>query len=425
MNSRMNFPGWLILGLIFLPLCAPAADWPQWRGPDRTAHVPTSEPVPTALAAEPKILWHIKVGFGLSSPVVADGKVFYSDDQSGEETLHAIKASDGAELWSAAIDKSRGDNQSAPGPRCTPTADGPLVFAQSVGGELRCFKTSDGSAVWSVNYPKDFGANDFVGENGPSEGAALHGYAGAPVVDSANLYAAVGGTKGESVVCFEKTTGKVNWKSQNDEAAYAAPIVTSIGGVRQLVHFTADGVIGLDLGDGKLLWRSPPMKTSSARHVTTPVVSDDLVVVASYQIGLVAVKVSRNGSDWQAAETWTNKYDAMNFSSPVAVGDYLYGLGLSRNFICVEIKTGKLMWSQGGYITSAGVNSYAAFVVMGGNVLALTDGGELVLFAADPKGFKEISRVQVCGKTWCYPAYAEGKLFLRDARELMCVGLMP
>ena len=61
----------------------------------------------------------------------------------------------------------------------------------------------------------------------------------------------------------------------------------------------------------------------------------------------------------------------------------------------------------------------------GPNLLVLTDGGQLVLVAADPKEFHEIARAQVCGRTWCTPAYADGKLFVRDARELVCVSLLP
>ena len=83
------------------------------------------------------------------------------------------------------------------------------------------------------------------------------------------------------------------------------------------------------------------------------------------------------------------------------------------------------MWSKEGYIAGAPLSDHAAFLVMGSNVLALTDGGELVLFPADPSGFKELGRVQVCGKNWCNPAYSDGKLYLRDAHELMCVNLIP
>ena len=69
--------------------------------------------------------------------------------------------------------------------------------------------------------------------------------------------------------------------------------------------------------------------------------------------------------------------------------------------------------------------AHAALLAMGKKLLLLTDTGELVLFAANPKEFKELGRAQVCGANWCNPAYADGKLFLRDTRELVCVELLP
>jgi outer membrane protein assembly factor BamB len=422
-NSPVNILRSLLVGLLLLPFGTFAADWPQWRGPDRTGHVPEGVAIPTALPVEPKILWRTKIGEGLASPVVAGGRVFYLDNQADLETLHAVAESDARELWRASIDLVFADNQTAPGPRCTPLVDDGRIYAQSCNGELRCLNASDGSPVWSVNYTKDFSAV-VIGEKGRAEGASRHGYAGSPVIDGDKLYATVGGTKGDSAVCFQKATGKIIWKSQNDEAAYAAPIVATILGQKQLIVFTADGLIGLDLANGHLLWRTP-FKTASARHATTPVVVEDMVLVASYQFGLVGVKISRDGTNWQSAQAWAARDSAMNFASPVAVGGYVYGLGPERNLFCADVKTGRQMWSQAGYISGAPLSDHAAFLVMGGNILVLTDGGELVLFPADAKGFKELGRVQVCGKNWCNPAYSDAKLFLRDGHELMCISVAP
>ena len=69
--------------------------------------------------------------------------------------------------------------------------------------------------------------------------------------------------------------------------------------------------------------------------------------------------------------------------------------------------------------------SHAGMLVMGHNVLTLTDTGELVHFAGEAGGFRQISRVPVCGKNWCNPAYADGKLYLRDEKELKCLQLTP
>src|SRR5437763_280500 len=79
-------------------------DWPQWRGPTRTGHVPAGAPVPSRLTPDPPVVWRLKIGEGFASPVVAGGRVYYFDNQEGHETLHAIQASDSTELWKAAVD---------------------------------------------------------------------------------------------------------------------------------------------------------------------------------------------------------------------------------------------------------------------------------------------------------------------------------
>jgi hypothetical protein len=60
---------------------------------------------------------------------------------------------------------------------------------------------------------------------------------------------------------------------------------------------------------------------------------------------------------------------------------------------------------------------------VGKNLLVLTYDGQLVLIAANPEQYTELGRLQVCGKTWSYPAYADGKLYVRDGRELQCLEL--
>src|SRR4051794_30128759 len=204
----MRFPTTLLLASGLLTLTARGSDWPQWRGPNRTGHVSPGAAVPAALSIEPKIVWRQKIGDGFASPVVAGGKVFYSDNHEGQETLHALEAGSGKEIWHANIDQAAGDHQGPAGPRCTPLVDGDRVYAQSLKGQLHCLKTSDGSLVWKVNYTTDFSAI-FIGEKGNAQGAARHGNNGSPLIDGGQMFVNVGGTNGESVVCFQKETGKV------------------------------------------------------------------------------------------------------------------------------------------------------------------------------------------------------------------------
>ena len=309
------------------------------------------------------------------------------------------------------------------GPRCTPVADGDRVYFQSAKGEFQCLGAADGKVIWRKNFVDDFGAI-YIGEKGKAAGASRHGANGSPVIDGENIIAQVGGLSGASLVAFNKATGDVLWKSESDQTAYAAPFIATVAGVRQVFSFTAEALIGLDVRDGKLLWRVP-LKTALGRHVTTPVVWRDLVLVASHQVGLVATRLKQEGPGVTASEAWVNPAMKINFSSPVAVGDHLYGLGPAKNFVCLDLATGQLAWEKPGATQTSADKAEAAFLVLGKNILTLTDSGELVLFAADPAGYRELGRTQVCGANWCNPAYASGRLTLRDAKELLCVELLP
>lgn len=387
---------------------ATAADWPQWRGPARNGHAAPGAKLIEKLPAEPKTIWRIKAGEGLASPVVAGGRAFLFDNQGGRETLRCVNASDGKELWRADVDEPFKDSQGPVGPRCTPVVEGDRVYAQSCRGELRCFAVTDGRKLWSANFTKDFAAV-FIGEKGTAQAATRHGNSGSPVIDGDHLIAQVGSTNGASLVCFEKKSGQVVWKSQNDVAGYGAPIVESDTGVRHVVSFTADGVIGLQPDNGELLWRVP-VKTTFARHATTPVVAHNMVIVSSHQAGLIGINLSKAG----AKQKWLNKQAAINFASPVAVGRHLYGLGPAKNAICVEVETGDVKWSKDGWWTTSADKAHGAFLALGSNILTLTDSGTLILFAADAKECRELGRAQVCGANWCNPAYVDGILFLRD-----------
>src|SRR2546430_1936466 len=363
----MIFSRWVAAVSLFGVSLLCASDWPQWRGPMRDGHVPDGVGVPDKLPQEPKVVWRMNVGEGLASRVGAGGKVFYFDNPGGRETLHALDSADAKELWKKEIDDPFRDMQGPSGPRCTLVVDGDRVYALSCKGELQCLNVTDGQLIWRTNFTNDFSAV-FIGEKGNAPGASRHGNNGSPLIDGDFLYACVGGTNGAGVVCFEKRTGRVIWKSQNDQAAFAAPVIATLAGVRQLVCFTCDGLIGLDPRDGKLFWRVP-LKTTFARHVTTPVVYGDIVVVGSHQVGLIGVRISRDGAGCKAQQAWLNKASAMNFASPVAVGRYLYGLGPAKNIICVDIETGEQRWSKDGIVTSSADKAHAAFLVMGDKIL--------------------------------------------------------
>jgi len=112
----------------------------------------------------------------------------------------------------------------------------------------------------------------------------------------------------------------------------------------------------------------------------------------------------------------------------VRVGGHYYGIGDPAKLVCVNIATGKTAWSDDSLFFPDTKRAMAAFIVMGKNILSLSSGGELCLFAASPNGFEELGRIQACGINWCMPAYVDGKLFVRDGirkkgGNLICLDL--
>ncbi len=411
-GMRSGWQRWVVLVFASLLQGAEGADWPRWRGPANDGFLPAGVRLPTTLPEEPKSVWDVPAGEGLSSPVVAQGRVLAFDNQGGRETLRALDLASGRELWRADLDEPFSDSQGPTGPRNTPVIDGDRVYAVSCRGELHCRALADGALRWRVNYTTDFEAV-FVGEKGNTPGAARHGNDGSPLVDGAHLIAFAGGTNGAGVVCLDKLTGAVVWKSTRDQAGYAPPVVAPLLGTPTVLAYTASGLVGLRRSDGVELWRHP-IKTAFARHVTTPIAKGDLVVVSSHEVGLMAVRVAVSGDRWTATPAWVSKEAAVNFASPVAVGGFLYGVGPAKDLVCVEIATGRVAWKQADAFSTAGGKAYAGMLTDGGQLLMLTDTGELRLFAADPAAYREAGRAQVCGANWCQPAVADGVVYLRD-----------
>ena len=343
------------------------------------------------------------------------------DDREGRETVHLFDGVTGKRMWSADLDSSHQDGFGI-GPRCTPLIDGDRVYVQSAKGELRCLAVGDGKVVWRTNYVDDFGAI-YIGEKGKATGASRHGASGSPLIDGERLIAQVGSTRGAALVAFNKMTGAVLWKSQDDQSAYAGLAMGMIAGRLQVVSFTAEGLIGVAPEDGRSLWRVP-FKTALGRHVTTPVIFGDLVLVASHQIGLVATRITSRGDGFEATEAWSDRALGFNFSSPVLVGGHLYGLAPGKKVVCVSAREGKVLWEQEGLVQTSADRAEAAFMVFDDRVLLLNDTGELVLFASDPSAYRELGRLQVCGRNWCSPAYSGGRLYLRDDREVACLELV-
>jgi outer membrane protein assembly factor BamB len=397
--------------LVFLALCATsavAADWPQWLGPNRDCSSPETI---APWKGDLKVLWRKPVGEGHSSPVVAGGKVFLFTKvkDKDQEEITAYDAKTGEVAWHTGYDRATFASPFGLGPRATPTVSGGRVFTFGATGELGCFNAEDGKEKWRVDTLKKFNAKNL-----------FFGMSGSPLVDGDKIYVAVGG-EGASVVAFTKD-GEVAWKKGDDPASYSSPVLIGKEKDRQLVVLTAKGAAAFDPANGDPYWQYPLVDKLNEAS-STPVRAGDFLFVSTVTAGGVGLKLEAKDGKPSASEGWKDPNLSCYFSTPVPVGDFLYlvtgeiGLNPSSTLHCVDPKTGKEQWKK------PKVGKYHAALLRTGDdkLLMLDDFGDVTLIDPDPKEYKELAKSKVCGPTWAHPALSDGRVYLRDEKELICV----
>jgi outer membrane protein assembly factor BamB len=406
----------LLLLLVAWP--AVAADWPQWLGPQRDGS--STEKI-KPWKGNLKVLWKEAVGAGHSSPVIAGGKVFLHTKVNAkeEEEVSAYDAKTGKKLWGTPYARERFFSPFGLGPQATPAVANDKVYTFGATGVLACCDVTSGKLVWQVDTRKTFNVDD--------KRRLFFGSASSPLLDDKHVLVNVGG-QNASVVAFEKDTGKTAWKALDDRASYSSGIVIGQGKDRQIVFLTQAGLRSLVPADGKTLWEFP-LADKLNESATTPVLVGDVLLGSSVTYGMVGLQLGEKGGKPTATQLWYNKALTCYFSTPIPVGkEHVYVVTGGISFLdpsstlrCVEVKTGKELWNQpkvGKY--------HAAMLRTGDNkLLMLSDVGDLVLIDPSPKGYKELARSKVgnSDKVWAHPALSDGRVYLRDEKELICLEL--
>ena len=416
MNGR-SFGGVLGLLGIGVVVTASAADWPQYRGPNSDGSSPETGILKKWPSEGPRQLWKKPLQLGFSSFAVSGGKAFTLEQRylegAAREVCVALDAASGKELWAYPLGRARYDNgyDAGPddGPRSTPAVSDGKVYVNSAYLLLVCLDAESGKVIWSKDLPKEHAAQNISWQNAAS-----------PLLDGELVFVA-GGGPGQALLGFNKQNGKVVWKGENDRMTHASPVAATILGKRQIIFLTQTGAVSVQPEDGKVLWRYKfPYRTSTA---ASPVVAGDIVYCsAAYGVGAGAARISKEGDQWKATELWRKAGNAFcnHWSTPLAREGFIYGLFGSKEYKtgplkCIEAATGKEVWSQPGF-------GPGNLLFVDGQLLVLTDYGDLVLVEASPSAFKEVTRAHaVDGKCWSSPAISDGHIFARSSKEGVCL----
>lgn len=411
-----TFRFWLrtltVSAVILLTTSSLAADWPQWRGPNRDGKV-TDASLPQTWPKTLKEEWKISVGIGHASPVVANGRIYVFARQGEEEVLRCLDAVTGKEIWkssqSIAYEMHPAATGHGKGPKSTPVISRGKVYTFGISGVISCHDALTGKLTWrrefSAQYPN----------TSPWFGTAM-----SPVVDNGLLIAHVGGQDKGAITAFDTETGAVKWSNDVDGPAYASPMVVTLAGVRQVVNFTQKELVGVDAATGKLLWRLPA-KSQYEDNSVTAVAYKDMLIVSREGLGLSALRLTKKagvqGEEIVPQEVWNNKENQMYLNSPVLQGNMLFGLSVLKKgqFFAVDADTGKTLWQSPGRM-----GDNAAILNLGGKVLlVLTNEAKLIVVPVSAKEYATVAEYAVANSpTWAHPVVLGNRILIKDETSL-------
>jgi outer membrane protein assembly factor BamB len=408
MRLQKHLAGLALLTSI-LSLSAAEGDWPQWRGPNRDGISTESGLLKQWPADGPPLAWKAAgLGEGYSSVSVAGGRIFTMGEGPNASYVRAFESTQGKPLWSTEVGRPGGGG-GYPGPRCTPTVDGELVFALGQHGDLVCVEAGTGKLRWRKNLVKDFNGRVM----------SDWGYSESPLVDGDKLICTPGGSKG-TLLALDKKTGALIWRGKDltDAAAYSSVITATSYGQRHYIQLTGEHVAGFATQDGSLLWKA--QRRGSTAVISTPIYFDNHVYVTSaYGVGCNLFKLAAQGDKLSATQVYKDPAMANHHGGVIRIGGHVYGYSDGKGWVCQQLLSGKLAWSDKRA-------EKGALVYADGHFYLRSEGtkGTVTLIEASPQGYIEKGHFDQPNRSkansWAHPVIAGGKLYLRDQDTLLC-----
>jgi outer membrane protein assembly factor BamB len=385
-------------------------DYPQFLGLERLAVVRGVKLDRDWNKRPPKLLWRKAVGAGWSAFAVVGDYAVTQEQRGPEECVVCYRVSDGAVAWVHADPADFESSMGGPGPRATPTIFQGHVYSVGATGVLNCLDGSTGRALWTRNINDDNQAT-----------LAEHGVCGSPLVVDDLVIVCPTGANGISLAAYRLGTGEPVWANGQDRASYGSPLLATLGGSRQILLYTSDGVTGHDAGTGAVLWHFHWSNNQNV-NCSQPLVhlggEDQVFVSTDYDGGCALFRVERSADgNWQTRMIREGRHMKTKFTTPIYHDGYIYGLDNGILECLDPARLERPLWKEGRY-------QHGQILLAGDLLIVQAENGPVVLVEPSPKGPHELGRIDaLSNKTWNNPALAGKYLLVRNDREAACYEL--
>ena len=391
--------------LISTSLASVPAEWPAFRGTGNSVAAATE--LPLSWSDEQGVAWSAKLdGYGQSSPVVWDRRVFATSARGAEKEELLVECFDlgtGKRLWQRAVPASNKVAVSDYVSRsaATPAVDANRVYAFFESGDVVALD-HDGNVQWQRSLLAEYGA--YQGNHGLGSSPALAGDSLVLLVDH----------DGPSyLLSLDVATGKNRWKiDRPSKISWSSPIINTASKPESVLVSSSGTVEAFALADGRRLWLYEGI---SGNTVASPTPAGEVVIAGSSDPKqTVALRPYGDAAPtvvWQADEA------ATSFSSALVHRDRVYLVNKAGAAFCVNLADGKPIWTE----RLAG-SCWASPIGAGDRVYFFGKDGVTTVVAADSE-FRKLSenRLSIDGRIYGVAA-VPGAFVLRSGEKLICVG---
>lgn len=433
-----------VLVILNLPLASLGAEenWPRFRGPLGSGAAEDDPRLPDTWSKTENVKWVTDVpGLGWSSPVVWGERVFLTAVHSDTEyetprkglylgsgrpdppkgvhhwMVYCFDLQSGELLWKH--EAHRGQPVSPRHPKSTyasetPTTDGRGLYV--LFGDVGLYAYGlDGQPRWSHKIE-------------PKKTEADYGAAASPVVHDGQVVFVYDNEQQSYIAAFDSETGVQRWRTARDEiSTWATPLVWQNDLRTEIVTSGYRRIRSYDLR-GNLLWDFDGQMTRLA--IPSPLAALGMVYVASgfagpprpvYAInpGASGDITPRNAEAEHPFIRWNQPKAGPYNPSPMVYRDHYYTLFDRGFFTCHDARTGEEVYGKQRFPRSG--NFTSSPWAYNGMLFCLNENGDTFVLEAGPQ-FKVIRTNRLDEFCMACPAIAQGKLLLRTASKLYCIG---
>jgi outer membrane protein assembly factor BamB len=400
-------------------LVASAENWPAWRGPEGNGYC-RERNLPLTWSATENVRWKVPLpGPGNSTPVIWGDRIFLTQatEKGKNRSLLCLDRNDGRTLWQQAIEYPEREPTHDTNPYCSasPVTDGERVVVSFGSAGWACYDF-EGKQLWHRDL-----------------GPCLHiwGNAASPVLYDRLALLNFGPGERTFLLAVDKKTGEDVWKVEEPGGkfgdkgpsewvgSWSTPAMATLAGRDELIMSWPSILKSYNPRTGDLLWTCRGLERdqgTSGLVYTSPLVSPEVIVaMGGFNGPSLAVRTSGTGDVTETQRLWRVRSGPQRIGSGVIVGPHIFMVNEPGTFQCLELQTGKELWTE-----RLGKGIWGSLVYADGRLYVTNLEGETLVLAAQPT-FEILGRNPLNERTLASIAVSDGALFIRTYQHLWCI----